>query len=353
MAFTEQENNDTIALCMIVKNESKNIIRTIESVISLVDELVVVETGSSDESLDLTKKYGAKVFKYDWDNNFSAARNLALENVKSDWILFLDADEEMDSNTKANLHDAINFDQGVENFLYIVDNFGGIKCQNVQPRLFRNHKNIRYTKPIAENIYDSLNELITNQNRLVRVYPININHFSSEDNDEVMQKFTRNSELLNEALLSEKSSDQEKIHYLMMLINYFHKLNSSHEYVINLINQAFDLMNKNPDLQSKRMIYETDYIHINLYVIDFLLKLKKLDSAKQIAVEAINIYPNSLNLLLYLFSIETAQGNKEQADTIIRHCKKLIDDNSYYKYEQLMFDYIKNNIENLNKQLTN
>ena len=83
----------TLSLCMIVKNEEKNIRRSLESIKPVVDEMIVVDTGSTDRTKDIAKELGAKVYDFQWKDSFSDARNFALSKATSDWILILDADE--------------------------------------------------------------------------------------------------------------------------------------------------------------------------------------------------------------------------------------------------------------------
>ena len=82
-----------ISACYIVKNEEKKLPRSIESLKSAVNELIVVDTGSTDNTIEIAKSYGAKVIESTWQDDFSAPRNIAIENATGDWIIFLDADE--------------------------------------------------------------------------------------------------------------------------------------------------------------------------------------------------------------------------------------------------------------------
>lgn len=84
-----------LSLCMIVKNESKNLARCLASAQPYVDEIVVVDTGSDDDTVDIAAQYGAKLDHFDWCDDFSAARNYSLTKVSGEWILHLDADEEL------------------------------------------------------------------------------------------------------------------------------------------------------------------------------------------------------------------------------------------------------------------
>jgi glycosyltransferase involved in cell wall biosynthesis len=88
-----QSQQVSLSLCMIVKNEELNIGRSLESVQPLVDEMIVVDTGSTDRTKDIAKELGAKVYDFAWTDSFADARNFALSKATSDWILILDADE--------------------------------------------------------------------------------------------------------------------------------------------------------------------------------------------------------------------------------------------------------------------
>ncbi|MGF1520604.1 MAG: glycosyltransferase [Nodosilinea sp.] len=82
-----------ISLCMIVKDEAATLARTLESAQGVVDEIVVVDTGSTDDTVAIAQFYGAKVHSFDWVNDFAAARNKSLRHATGDWVLVLDADE--------------------------------------------------------------------------------------------------------------------------------------------------------------------------------------------------------------------------------------------------------------------
>lgn len=85
--------NYTVALVMIVKNEARAIQRCLNSVASYVDSMIVLDTGSTDNTVELAKECGANVYHFNWCDDFAAARNAALAYSKSDWNLIIDADE--------------------------------------------------------------------------------------------------------------------------------------------------------------------------------------------------------------------------------------------------------------------
>ena len=98
------DNNDwrslKLSLCMIVRDEEAQIGKALESVKDIVDEIVVVDTGSSDKTREIVREYGGKVFETEWKDDFSKAKNFALEKATGDYILFMDADEFIDTRDK-------------------------------------------------------------------------------------------------------------------------------------------------------------------------------------------------------------------------------------------------------------
>ena len=83
----------SISLCMIVKNEENVIERCINTVKDIVDEIIIVDTGSEDNTKEKIKKYNAKIYDFTWRDDFAAARNFAFSKASMDYILWLDADD--------------------------------------------------------------------------------------------------------------------------------------------------------------------------------------------------------------------------------------------------------------------
>ena len=86
----------SLSACLIVKNEAAHLPRCLASVRELVDEMVVVDTGSTDETPAIATAYGARVLAFAWRDDFSAARNFGLGQARGEWLLVLDADEALE-----------------------------------------------------------------------------------------------------------------------------------------------------------------------------------------------------------------------------------------------------------------
>ncbi|MCI8455337.1 MAG: glycosyltransferase family 2 protein [Lachnospiraceae bacterium] len=149
-----------LSQCMIVKNEEDNIRRALSWGKSIVWEQIVVDTGSSDRTMELAKELGAKVFHFPWCDDFSAAKNYAIEQAKGDWIIFLDADEYFEPECARKIPELIrhaenDFPEGkkpdmIRAALQNLDDTGRTFMVGEQNRIFRNRSDIRYRDPIHE-----------------------------------------------------------------------------------------------------------------------------------------------------------------------------------------------------------
>ena len=90
----------TVGLSMIVKNEAQTLGHCLQSVSGVVSQIVVADTGSTDNTADIAREFGATVISVPWENHFANARNAALALMQTDWVLVLDADEELDDEAR-------------------------------------------------------------------------------------------------------------------------------------------------------------------------------------------------------------------------------------------------------------
>lgn len=147
-----------ISVCMIVKNEEENLDRCLRSVRSVVDEIVVVDTGSCDRTVEIARRYGAKVSHFQWCDDFAAARNAALVQATGRWVLQMDADEELTPEAARNIRQVVtSAPPGRSGFFIPCRSYilrSGCQLHTIAYRLllFRNLPDLRYRGRIHENI---------------------------------------------------------------------------------------------------------------------------------------------------------------------------------------------------------
>ncbi|MEH2222511.1 tetratricopeptide repeat protein [Nostoc sp.] len=148
---------------MIVKNEAATLPKCLSSVRKVVDEMIVLDTGSIDRTPNIAQQLGAKVHHFKWCNDFSAARNAALKYVTSDWILVLDADETLTSAIVPQLREAIARDEYL--LINLVRQEVGAEQSpySLVSRLFRNHPDIHFDRPYHALVDDSVSEILTRE----------------------------------------------------------------------------------------------------------------------------------------------------------------------------------------------
>ncbi|MBQ7668058.1 MAG: glycosyltransferase family 2 protein [Clostridia bacterium] len=205
-----------LTACSIVKNEEANIARSINSYKNIVDEIIIVDTGSTDNTVNIAKELGATVLHYEWDNDFSAARNVALDAATGDWILYLDADEWIADNNEADLKESIelaikNKYDAISGRLINLDDDGSVIETLSILRLFAHKDKIRYRRKIHELIYD-----FEEDHALASLYidGLYINH-SGYAKSVAKEKVKRNKELL-EKMYEEDSADAEALDYFYL-----------------------------------------------------------------------------------------------------------------------------------------
>jgi len=147
----------TISACLIVRNEEKRLAKCLSSLGDSVDEIVVVDTGSQDRTVTIARDFGAKVFAFEWCDDFSAARNFAKSKASGEWIFQIDADEELfatDGDRVRNFVASGRADIG----LVAIHNLSASVFGDNEPqvhflaRIFRNIPEIHYENAVHENL---------------------------------------------------------------------------------------------------------------------------------------------------------------------------------------------------------
>jgi tetratricopeptide (TPR) repeat protein len=144
----------TISLCMIVKDEEEMLPGCLEPLQGVVDEMIVVDTGSSDRTVEIAESFGAKVVSFPWNGSFSDARNASIEAASGDWLIYLDADEHMEAEDARHLR-ALLGRTWREGFYLVETNYtggsdAGSAVTHMALRVWRNRPQYRFSGRIHE-----------------------------------------------------------------------------------------------------------------------------------------------------------------------------------------------------------
>jgi hypothetical protein len=178
----ERKRRETVSLCVIARNEEANIEACLHSALGLVDEMVVLDTGSSDRTVELAQDCGARVAHFPWCDDFAAARNAVLEAASGPWIFWLDADDRLDATNRERLGELLR-DLPETNVAFslkcrcVPDGTGAGATLVDHVRLFRKGPGVRWRYRVHEQILPALRE----SGATVRFAPVVIDHVGYVD----------------------------------------------------------------------------------------------------------------------------------------------------------------------------
>ncbi len=316
--LNNDENENLLSLCMIVKNEEKYLEDCLKSVVGIVDEIIIVDTGSTDKTIEISKKFTDKIYYFEWVNDFSLARNESIKYAKGKWILYLDADERLF------LHNPISFKELLKNS---DESIGAINCiiesivknsfneSEVQscfyPRIFRNYKypNIKFEGKIHEQILPSLNRL----NKSLIDSDIIIKHLGYNASEEIInKKINRNLRLLKESL-EENPNDGYILFQLgqtYIMIRDFENAKISLELALKKTNISSAIRSSILNILSQFAGIDGDFNKALLLVNESLSITENQELGLAIKAEALNKLGNYKEALLYYKKLLFYKKNK-------------------------------------------
>ncbi len=152
-AALEKKQEKTCSLNMIVRNESEHIENALNSVDDLVDEMVIVDTGSTDNTIEIARRYGVRILRKPWANDFSAARNQAIERSTCDWIFWMDADDRLAPDSLGALRKLWQTGMPQVAAVCVANEQQGERGPEfLQFRLFPRDPDIRFERPVHEQM---------------------------------------------------------------------------------------------------------------------------------------------------------------------------------------------------------
>lgn len=188
-----------VTLCMIVKDEEENLPGCLESFGPVADQIVIVDTGSSDSSEAVARSYGAEVYHHPWNDDFSEARNWSLHYARGRTILWVDADDRLEAGVAEKLRRELLAHEGKAVFLVVRSpEPGGNVLRAYQLRAFPNDPEIRFEGAIHEQVIWALER----QNIPTVQLPLEILHTGYVDDEALKRKLLRNKKILEGHVVS-------------------------------------------------------------------------------------------------------------------------------------------------------
>lgn len=290
----------TVSLCMIVKNEESCLRRCLNSLDGIVDEMIIVDTGSTDQTIEIAKEFNAIIKPYQWNNDFAAARNYALSFATKEWILVLDADEYLRESDHDLLIEAFN-DFNYDCYFIKTLNFTTSATDenymvNLNQRIFKNYKGFKYVGSIHEQVQFTGDEATRLPNKIIDVGFYHTGYL--RETVELKNKPERNIEILSKIL--EKEPD-----------NAFHKFNLANEMyqlkkydeAIKLYDEAYYSSNASQGFMPKLIVFR----------INALMAQQDLHQALIAINEGLKMYPHYSHLLFLKGTLEEECGRVTKA----------------------------------------
>lgn len=204
----------SVSLCMIVRNEAPNLPRCLSSTRDVVSEMIIVDTGSKDDTVQIARSFGATVVHEPWRDDFAAARNRGLDLATGEWVLLLDADEQLAEPGKQHIPGMLAIPE-VEGWLapminLLGDDRAGNEEISLNLKLIRNRRPYRFEGAVHEQILPSI--LAAKPDAKIVLSPMRIIHYGYRDDERIRQdKHGRNMRILSRML--EQTPDDPYVHY--------------------------------------------------------------------------------------------------------------------------------------------
>jgi tetratricopeptide (TPR) repeat protein len=271
-----------LSLCMIMRDEEEHLARCLTSVRGVVDEIVIVDTGSVDRSVEIAEGFGARVLHEEWAGDFAAPRNTSIDAATGDWILVLDADEELVDGTR--LRDLLH-DEAIEGYCLREVNFIGEErgiesVVNSAFRLFRNRPAYRYSGALHEQIMGTVDPV---GGACTRFVGIEIHHYGYlEPTSRAKEKTDRNM-----AIVMEEVARKPKDSFTLFNAGVEYQRIGDFETALGYFRRSFG------ELTSLKAYYASLLLR---NIVASLNSLERWDEALDVLADALQAYPDFTDL---------------------------------------------------------
>jgi len=295
----ESSARPTLSVCMIVKNEENTLARCLRSIQKAADEILVVDTGSQDRTVEIARQFRAKIGHFEWCDDFAAARNHALSLAACDWILIMDADDEMDPGGEAGLRLFLDNRPQAEvcSLRTRIPCPGGLETFIEHPRLFRNHIGLHYVNGVHEQLVhfdgrQALPQVATG----ISVY----HHGYLGASDEMDARRARNLRILQAE--AARRPDDPMVHFFL---GKEYRNCRRFEEDLPYFRRALELTSNQPASFIRLKTYS--------YLAEALIEVGRPEEAVRLCQEGLENYPDNAELWFGLGEARRVLGQEEEA----------------------------------------
>src|SRR5919204_638831 len=311
-----------ISLAMIVKDEEEMLPRCLEAIHDVVDEMIIVDTGSTDRTVEIAESFGATVLHHEWTGDFAEARNVSLEAATGDWFLYLDADEVLVREDAEKLRSLAGHVWREACFL-IETNFtgdidDGTAVNHNTLRLFRNRPDYRFEGRIHEQIAHCLPGSLPER---IEQPSVRIEHYGYLGAvRDAKEKSRRNIELLER-----QQAEGEMSPFLCFNLGSEYAAAGDAEAALEHFERAWELLSADSSW--------SDYGYVPSLtnrLVKALRTNERYEEAVERAQDGLKIFPGFTDLLLEQAHCARAQGDLEMAAELVKQCIQMGDAPSRY-----------------------
>ncbi len=286
-----------LSVCMMVKNEEKLLRQCLESIKDVASEIIIVDTGSTDRTMDIAREFGAKIYEHPWQKDFSLHRNQSISYATGDWILQIDADEELAQESRVELLKLIlNAPEEINGYAVLIQDYFRDGRKNFVfnfPRVFRNGVGVRYIG-IVHNQVDIPPK--------VEFSSVQLNHYGYDlDRKTMLRKYKRSVGLLRK-MARENPEQAEAWYYLTNAYSQYHR----HKKCVQAAQKTIEVARQKDDVPLMLVAIYFPYI-------TSLVALQRLDEAEKIAMEALDVFPRYVDVYFCLTRIKYIQREFAEA----------------------------------------
>jgi tetratricopeptide (TPR) repeat protein len=299
-AAERQGPRPTISICMIVRNEEEHLGACLESVLPIADEIIVVDTGSMDNTVEIARRYGAQVRFFPWVDDFAAARNESIRDAKGDWILWMDADDRLPPESATAIRQLVARPLAdVYTFIVVSDvQRRGSKAASRHTRLFRNGLGLHFVNRIHERLEAPPG---SEPIRLAHT-DIVVQHVGYDASPEVLRtKAIRNRGILLQCLAEEPGN----------LFWHYHLGVCS--YMLGEMEEAARYLERVVEGHCPALDVESEVSEAHWLLAAAYRQLRRYEEAEQAVQRAIELFPNRRQVWVTAGSLYLELGRLEEA----------------------------------------